>query len=250
MLKRLARSETAPPWSLFAGLSALFALFLAIIIGSTVAQQFLGDDPITLLVGWSAGAMLGIIFVLTSRRRTEEDVAALRIEADADIRLPLIALFCVGMAVTFDVIGLGLTGNFWTAPELFPYFTIGQDNSITALDLSIIAWLIALIFMVILQPIAEELVLRGVLYPSLRESLGAWMAILMSAVFHTLFHTLVYLSIAPTDFTRIWYAIAIPFLDALVITCVRAYTGSTRAAIVAHAAFGAFAVLKAFTLTG
>ena len=250
MLKQIARLEPAPPWSFYTALGTLVGLFLSMVIGAGVAQVFFGNDPITPIFGWTVGAALAIIFVLFTRRRTVEDVAALRLEANDNSRLPIVALFCVGMAVTIDVIALGITGDFWTTPELFSLFAINTDNTFAALDVSVIAWVIAFIFMVFMQPIAEELVLRGVVFPAARSTLGTWTGFFMVVVLHTLFHVLAYLSIAPTDPTRIFYAILVPFLDALVITAVRAYTQSTRAAIVAHAAFGAFMVLKALTLTG
>ena len=42
----------------------------------------------------------------------------------------------------------------------------------------------------------------------------------------------------------------LPLLAALVITGVRAYTGSTRAAFMVHAGIGLFAVLKVLVLAG
>lgn len=249
MLKKIASLEPAPPWSFYAALSTMVGLFLSMVIGAGVAQALFNNDPITPIFGWTVGAALAIMFVLFTRRRTQEEVAALRLEPDRT-RLAIVALWCVGFAVMFDVIGLALTGDFWTTPELFSLFAINPDNSLAVLDVSVVAWLIALIFMVFMQPLAEELVFRGVVYPAARSTLGAWTGYWMVVVFHTLFHVLAYLSIPPTDFTRIYYAIIIPFLDAIVITAVRAHTRSTRAAIVAHAAFGMFMILKAFTLTG
>ncbi len=249
MLKKLSRLEAEPPWSFAAGLSTMIGLFLAMVIGSTIAGTIFGTDPVAPIIGWTTGAALAIIFVLITRRRTPEDVQALRLDAN-NVRLPLVALFGVGMAITIDVIGLFLTGDFWITPELFSLFSIAEDNTIAAFDNSIIVWVIAFIFMALLQPIAEELVFRGVIYPAARASLGAWTGFSMTAILYALFHVLAYLTIAPTDFTRVWYGIIVALLDGLVITAVRGITGSTRAAIVAHAAFGAFAVLKAFTLTG
>ncbi len=43
---------------------------------------------------------------------------------------------------------------------------------------------------------------------------------------------------------RGWYGLILPMLSGLVFGAVRAGTGSTLAAIAAHAAFGLFALLK------
>ena len=250
MFKSLFRVESPPPWSLTGAMFTFFGLFLTMILGAGMAQTFIGDDPITPVVGWTTGAALAIIFVLVTRRRSLEEVEALRLDPNPEIRLPIIALFCVGMAIAFDVVGLGITGDFWPTPELFGFFAFGEDNAVAAVELSLIAWLIAFVFMVFMQPVAEELVLRGVLFPAMRSAVGPGAGYAMVVVFHTLFHVLAYLALQPDDFTVAYYGVIVPLLDAVVITGVRAHTGSTRAAIVAHAAFGAFAVLKAFTLTG
>jgi membrane protease YdiL (CAAX protease family) len=102
---------------------------------------------------------------------------------------------------------------------------------------------------VVAQPVAEELVFRGIALPALRQGFGAWMGLVLCSLAYGLFHQLAYSS--PTnDATLVWYGLALPLLAGLFISGVRVYTGSTRAAIAAHMAFGLFAVLKALTLAG
>ncbi|MBC7814346.1 MAG: CPBP family intramembrane metalloprotease, partial [Burkholderiales bacterium] len=111
------------------------------------------------------------------------------------------------------------------------------------------AWVAAVLLMVLAQPIAEELVFRGILFPALRAATGAWAGLFLSALLYGTFHLLTY---APPQegLVGVWYGLFAPLLAGLVIGGIRAYTGSTRAAIVMHVGFGIFAVLKALTITG
>jgi uncharacterized protein len=105
------------------------------------------------------------------------------------------------------------------------------------------------VFLVVVQPIAEELVFRGVTYPALRASLGPLAGIVATSISYALFHLLTYTS-AAMDVSTLWFTFALPLIEGLVLTLIRAYTGSTRAAIVGHMAFGLFAILKLITLSG
>jgi membrane protease YdiL (CAAX protease family) len=251
MLKRLARPEAEPPWSFYGAIMAMAGLFIAVVIGATIAQIVLGDSPSTPVAGWTIGAVLATVFVLVSRRSSAAEMSAMRIDpADTPRRLPILILLCIGLAVTFDLAGQIVTGDFWPAPELLGFFDLTAQNELLYRDVSIAGWVIAFVFLVLMQPLAEELVFRGVTFPSLRSAFGPWTGLVLCAGFYAAFHLLAYPPPRPDDFTQLWYGLLLPFLDGLVFSSVRAYTGSTRAAIVAHAAFGLFAVLKAITLTG
>lgn len=241
MLKRLFRAEPAPPWSYPAALGAIIAMFLAVIIGTTLSVTLLDETPITLMVGWCIGMTLTIVFVITSRRSQADSLVHLRFFDMPSNRLPLVALFALGMAVSLDVLSWFVVGDQTLASaELLSF---GEEETI-----SIAGWLIALVFLGMLQPGAEELVLRGVAFPSLRSTLGTGAGFYVVAVFHAAFHFLAYPP-PPDDSTiLIWYGAVLPLLDGLVFTGVRAYTGSTRASVVAHATFGIFAVLKVMAI--
>jgi membrane protease YdiL (CAAX protease family) len=83
----------------------------------------------------------------------------------------------------------------------------------------------------------------------LRETLGTWVGLVASAALYAVFHALAYPP-APGQPAGYWYGFVLPFVAGVFFGGVRAYTGSTRAAILAHVAFGVFAVLKAFALAG
>lgn len=240
MLKRLTRTEPEPPWSALSAIGAIVAMFAAILVGTTIAQTILTDSPQTLLTGWAIGMVLTILFMSITRLRNPADGPALRIDLTPP-QLPLLGLGMLGVAISFDLLSWVVTGE--------QTFASAELLSFAGLEISITGWLIALIFMVGLQPVGEELVFRGMLFPTLRSALGPWAGLFMCAGFHAMFHFVAYPPATPENPTiLLWYGLALPFLDALVISSVRAATGSTLAAMVAHAAFGLFAVLKVFTV--
>lgn len=250
MLKRITRPEAPPPWTLYDGLGAIMILFAAMILGSTAADIVFGSRIATALLGWSIGAFLATVVVLMTRLRTPESAAALRLSVEGGPRrLPIIFLFGFGMAVTIDLLSLVVTGDFWPVPELLGYFLVPEEGDLISLQPDLFAWVLALLFLVALQPVAEEIIFRGVLFPSLRTELGPLAGFFAVSVFHGAFHLVAYAP-SPGSFSFLWYGFVVPTLEAMVITAVRADTGSTRAAIVAHAAFGLFAVLKAVFIAG
>lgn len=235
LLRRLRQTEPAPPWGVFAAVNAALVGLIAIVAGSFIGLSVFGDQPAALLTGWTIGSLVTVIFVSASRRQPDER-AALRLTADRT-RLYLVLLFSLGMAIVIDLIDLAVTSAFLPAPELVDLY-----NSPNAP----LGWIIAAVLLLAAQPVAEELVFRGMLFPAVRARLGPWLALLLAAAAHAAFH---YAAYARPEIP-LWHALAAPFLAGLVFTGVRAYTGSTRAAIVAHAAFGLFALLKLVALLG
>lgn len=244
LLQRFATPEPAPPWTLTTVLFTLLAAVAAMIAASGFAAAWIGDAPIALLVAWTLGGVFIIVFVRQSRRR-EADRAALRL-APPQTPLILLLLFSLGLAIALDLLSLGVTGQFLPLAELLP---LAQQPTLPA-------WLLAIAFMIIVQPAAEELIFRGVAFPALRAALGGWLGIvicaLLSGIFHFIIYTASYGSIYPNVSREValWYGLILPLLDALIFTLMRAGSGSTRAAIAAHSAFGLFALLKLYTLMG
>jgi hypothetical protein len=67
----------------------------------------------------------------------------------------------------------------------------------------------------------------------------------MCAGFHAVFHFAAYPPpVTDDNGILIWFGLILPFLSGLFITGVRAYTGNTRASIVAQAGVGAFVIIK------
>lgn len=241
MLDKLSQAEAAPPWSFFRALGMFVGMFALLITGTTIAQIVVGDSQSAIMTGWSIGMILTILFVGVMFRQTDEQVDALRISA-APRNLPIILLLGFGVAVMFDLLSWVAAGNQTLAAAELLTFTRNTVNTG--------GWLIALLFMVLLQPIAEELVFRGVMFPALRAALGAWTGLVFCAGFYAVFHFVAYAPSPENQRVLLWYGLMLPFLDGLFISVVRATTGSTRAAMVAHAALGLFAVLKVYTFAG
>ena len=228
-LRSLAIPEADPPaWSLGFGVLSMVLALAAMILGSLIVVNLLGDTPAAWLAGWTLGAIVIASFVWSSTRRNRD---ALRI-GPTNARLFLVLLFSLGMALLIDTVILAVTVSFDPAPEvlvlLFP-------------PPGIVDWLVGALFMLVAQPVAEELVFRGVFFPVARHALGGWGGLLASALAYAVFHLLAYTA-SPT--ANLWPTFVAPLLAGLVIGAVRANTRSTRAAIIAHAAFGLFALLK------
>jgi membrane protease YdiL (CAAX protease family) len=235
MLQKMLRQQPAPSWSYVSALTSLIAMFLAVVMGTTIASIVLDDTELTIIIGWCLGMALTIAYVIISRGDDSEGLRLRQTRA----RLPLVALFAFGMAILFD-----LASWFFADNQLL---TSAELMRIDPQNMTVIGWLIVLVFLAILQPIAEEMVLRGLMYPSLSAALGGRFGFVMTAVFHGMFHFLAYAP-PPTDGRiMIWYGLILPILQGAVLTGVRAVTESTRASILAHAMFGIFALLKVIT---
>jgi membrane protease YdiL (CAAX protease family) len=235
LMERIGSLEPAPPWGLGAAALTILVAFVAIIAGTAFAIIWFEAQPFSELAGWTFGAVIIVLFVVQTRRRPE-DRAALRLGAGGPSLL-FVMFLCVGFALLFDLLSLAVTGAFLPVPEL-----LGIHLRAGGLP----EWLFAVAFMLVAQPVAEELVFRGVVFPALRGAFGAWIGLVLVAALYAVFHWLAF----PPDYanvagiTPIWYGLALPFLDGLVIGAVRAHSGSTRVAIAAHVAFGLFAVIK------
>jgi membrane protease YdiL (CAAX protease family) len=239
LIARIGAPEAAPPWALSAALVAPLFAFVALIAGSGVALVWAGERDYTGLAGWTLGAILIGLFVRQTRRH---DWTALRLVA-ASTPILFVMFIAFGCALAFDLVSLAVTREFLPKPEL-----LGLNPSV----LGVLEWSLAIAFMVILQPIAEGLVFRGIAIPALGARLGAWGGIFAAAALAGIFHLLIYSPNYATasSFTPLWYGLAIPILEAILFGAVRGYTGSTRASIAAQIAFGLFAVLKLLALVG
>lgn len=250
LLKRIGTPEAAPPWGITAALTGFAAAFAAMMIGTTVAALIFGQSALSSLAGWSIGAILLTLFVNFTRNRTPAERQALGLNAPG-IPLPLILLLSLGVAITLDLLSLILTGVASPVTELLVLFgSVPGAPVAVAPGNDPLAWLIGGMLLVVFQPIAEALMFRGVIYPALRQTLGPWWGLLATAATASLFHLLAYTTTPQSGFAFTWYALLLPFVDALYLTAVRAATGSTRASLVAHVGLGMFAILRALVLAG
>ncbi len=235
----VAAPEDAPPWRLTSAAIAVIFAFAAMIAGIVVAYTWIGleNQGLSELVGWSLGGVLTILFIWQTRRHQRD---ALRL-APPQTPILFIMFIAFGCALALDLLGLAVTNQFAPAQE----FTWLNPNA-----LGVAEWGFAIALMVVIQPIAEELLFRGVAFPAVRARLGAWGAILATAVVSGVFHVLIYPMNYASLLTPIWYGLVVTVIEAILFGMVRSSSKSTRAAIAAHAAFGLFAVVKLFMLVG
>lgn len=133
-------------------------------------------------------------------------------------------------------------------PNAWLYFVLGPLLSVTLGSLTVllrppitespIEELIldrrALILVLLLGPIVEELVFRGFLYPLLARALGPWLAILATAIPFALLHG------AQSEWS--WQLLVPIGLAGVVFGVVRYKTGSTVAAMLVHVGYNSTAV--------
>jgi membrane protease YdiL (CAAX protease family) len=250
-MKRIAAVEPQPPWGMWGAIGAMIASFMAIIAGATVAA-ILAETPTqsTLLLGWSIGAAIVIGFVWVSRRAPKYWSILWngdpKTESSATQNIFWYLFIGVGLAILIDLVGRAVLGQIAPDPELldlFFYFRAYQQ------PIAVGSWILVILFMVVLQPLAEGLVFQGLLLPSLRATLSPRVGFVLTIVAYTMFHFIGYPPPSTANNTvLIWLGVAEPLISGLIFTAVRVYTGSTRAAILTHVAFGLFAVIKLLTL--
>lgn len=246
LLSRIGSPEAAPGWGLPSALMLLVAAFVAVIVGSTIGSLLFPQAQFVLLLGWTLAALITIAITLSNLSKPEQRAALRLSQAGALPSIFFLLLIGIGLAITLDVLLRAVTGAMLPAPELMDVYFRVQLYQQAVQPLS---WVLALIFMVVLQPLADELIFRGALLPVLRSTFGSWSGYIISALLYAAFHMLLYPPPLPNTNIAVWYGFIAPLISGLIFGAVRLYTGSTRAAIFTHAAFGIFAVINLLTLT-
>lgn len=237
---RLAVRESAPSWLLSSGLGFVSAyvvftmllLFSVSILTGEVDGRL--PTPATLAISAILACVVTTIGVYQwARQRFGADwQSALRVALPKRAAALLaIFLFGLGMAGLLDLLGrvTRLTGG-----QIVPPILSGLRSTDAA------TFIFALMLAVVFQPIAEGLIYQGVLYPVLSKQTGDNRIAMLILALLALVVSLI-ISASPGG----WYALIQPFFMALIVSGVRAYTQSARAAIVVRMAFGVFFVLIA-----
>ncbi|HEX2908127.1 MAG TPA: type II CAAX endopeptidase family protein, partial [Phototrophicaceae bacterium] len=209
---RLGQLETPPPWGLNAGLISVIAAFAALVFGSNLTLTVYCSAPANApycqalnfavppsvwFLGWTLGAIALVAFIFITRR-TPAERAGLRL-GGLDTSIFWVLLVSIGLAVTLDLIVIQFTTGA-LEPEL---------QSLRQQQPETLTWMLAFLFMVLAQPVAEELVFRGILQPALRQNLGAWPGYLVASFTYAAFHLLAYSPATSTSDT-LTYGFALP----------------------------------------
>lgn len=239
VLTRIGTPEPPPPWGFWDAAYALSILLITtFLLGPVIALLIFSASPNVLapLAGWALGGLLMVAYGLFVYVRKPAFRAALRIDSPSFSALPLLLLCGVGVAMLFDVLNYAFVGAFIFTPSMAnaPVFQASE-------------WLAAFVLLVAAQPLSEELVFRGILLPRFRVWFGSWYGISTCSLLYALYSFAVY---PPTNQSSLfyWYGLVVPFAFSLFFCCLRAYTGSTRAAIWVHMGFGLFILLKTLVL--
>ncbi len=239
LMARLGQAQSPPPWTLTDVVITLFVLMIAtVLLGSSVALVLMGPGTsLTLTLGWIIGLSVAGGFVLITRRRHADQLAALHMER---LQLPALYLVFLGvaLALTADVISLLASQSIQSVPVLV---SLAADDPLT--------WIMGGLFVLLVQPLAEGLVFQGMALPTLRAQLGPWPGLLLTSVLYALYYYLIFAS-SLSGGAAIGYAFVHPLIVGVGLSLVRVHTGSTRASVVAGVGAGLFALLAAFILLG
>lgn len=237
---RLSEPEAeSPPWGFLEVTNAVSALIIAtFLIGSVIGLTISGDqvNPLALLSGWTVGSLITIGYIYLTRRRSPQSVNAMHLGPSPNPML-FYALLGVAAAISVSLGAFFGSGQFLTVSEL----------SSLIRSQSVLDWILAGAFLILAQPIAEELVFRSIMLPKLRYALGPWAGLMSMAAFYSLYHFLLY-GATLTGSATLWYGIVQPLFMAIFYGGVYIVTRSTRAAIAAHAGAGLFSLLAAIVL--
>ena len=225
---------TAPPWSLARALLAIVSLLAALALGALLALLLTNGAPWAALAGWSAGA--GLV-LLALRARYRRHGASLQLEPGGT-PAALALLTGVAAALFLDTLTLASLGGGLATPELAG-LTAGAPGAV--------AWLAAALYLLLLQPLAEGLVFRGLLQPALQARSSRRLALLLTALAWALFHTLAYTG-APGSADPAAFVVSRLALG-LWLGILRARNASARASIVAHVGINLFFLLRLLSLS-
>ena len=223
-----AYNPGAQDWSLRRVLPAALGLPAASILGALLLLTLSDGAPWAAAGGWSIGALLVLVALRARSRR-----AGLALPLGPGGTPPLPALLTgFGAALLLDTLAAA-GGSSTPTPELAAL--VGRPATAAT-------WLSAALYVLLLQPLAEGLVFRGLLQPALQARAGRHRAILLTALAWVGLQLLVYSS-APTG-ASIGALVATRLAGGLLLGILRARSDSARASIFAHAGLNLFALLR------
>jgi membrane protease YdiL (CAAX protease family) len=244
---QLAHTYTPPPWTLFdvglvMGVLAVGLLLIGSVIASIVSPDRLAPTPASLVIGWMVGLLFTAVFILIRWRSSSEKLAALRIiGATAQSTRPLILMFIFGIGIGLlanVTAGLGSGNRFATIAPLQGIYTTFELTPL----------LLAILFAVIIQPIAESIIFFGVIQPRLRSTLGGYAGLITTALLYAGTHYLVYGARPGVVINPLWYGFIAPLVLGIMLGVVRVWMRSTRATIIANIGAGLVAILVMVTV--
>jgi membrane protease YdiL (CAAX protease family) len=246
IMQRIQAAEPAPIWSLGSAFLFTGAFILVSILAQTLVVTVFGGglapiiNPNAVAVGVGLACLLNAVVIVqwVARRVKGGSVAgALRYAQSSPLPVFVVVLLGLAGAYAIDLLGvlINAKGGLIVPPE-FVTLTAPADG--------LLYWAVAALIIIVVQPIGEELLFHGLLYPALAAQFRNIGALLGTAAIYAIVHLVL------SSQGSIWFAVLQPFLMAAWVGILRAYTQSTRVAIITRAMFGLFFVLSALILSG
>lgn len=135
-------------------------------------------------------------------------------------RWPRVFTF-VGLAIACAILVVK-SGSLFNIPPDLPIEEMLKDRLVANMFL---------LFGILPAPFVEEFYFRGLLYPALQRKIGAAAAVILTAAAFAGLHA--------SQLANAWAPIALLFVVGLVLTLIRALTGSVAAAFIFHVAYNA-----------
>jgi len=240
IIARIQTREAEPFWSLTTAFIFTVAYIIVYIAAQAIAITLTGGNLaapnlsyLPLGVGIAGLINAAVILRWVAQRATSAQTL-LRL---AQTALPTVIILLISLASAYLIDLIGVLTRLKSSQIVPPTFEVLRDP-----NTSFVAWAVAVIVVIIVQPLGEGLTFHGLFYPALATRYRSWVAILGTAALFTLVNLIL------AGQGGVWYAALQPFLMMVVVGMVRAYTQSTRAAILARAMFGLFFVLSALLL--
>ncbi len=234
--------EAPPPWSITIAAVTALVLFINLIgVGPAISSLLLGSSqpsPFLLMLGWTFGLALTLVYVLINRRSSPASWQALRLNRGW-LPWQIVLLLGVAIALGVDVTISLASGQFLPIPEIFDFQSQGLAGTIAAA-----------LLLVLMQPAAESLVFQAVILPSLRSTVGPWGGVAITSALSALLHYLVFFAPYQAHYDVLWYGLAYPWLTGLAFCLLKVYTGSSRAVIIGRGGAGLIFLLTALALVG
>lgn len=201
----------------------LFLVLGAVVLGADSARQFL-QDSVWAQFGVavvSSAAMLWLTNLFLKRRKTDWARIGLVRFKERDVGVAFLG-FWAYLASVFVV--MSLLAAFVPGIDLEQQQEIGFTP-----DTRGPALILVFISLVLLAPVVEEVLVRGVLFTGLRAKLSFWPAALVTSLLFGLAHLQLNDGQAP-----LWTAVADTFVLAMVLAYLRERTGGLWAPIILH----------------
>ena len=228
----LAKSLGKAAYAVGLTLWVVFSLFVGQALASIIVISFPseGNQAVVATLMAALGYALGLglalgVPPLASRKLVSKETLGLH-------RLPTVA--DVGIGIMSILPYLVLSGIvLWFGMEVLNIINpeVGQQIPFQNLSLRI-EYVVAFITLVIMAPLAEEILFRGYFLGRLSEKTGKWVAMLITALVFGLMHLPAF---SETGIVLQWSAAIDTFAMGLVVGALRNLSGSIWAGVVLHA---------------